>query len=80
MSLTGHLAFFKLARRFKSKLTRRKIKTVTINNLRHQIEFLVHRVKLTKHIKVYNIESGAGVDDLVQVEPILYSKLKEEPI
>lgn len=72
VSLMGHLIIFKWVRKIKSKLDRVAIKTVSIRGVRHQIEFHVHKINGTKHIKVYSIEPGACVNDFVEVDNELF--------
>jgi tmRNA-binding protein len=74
------MALYRLVRRYKTKLIRHKIRTVYIWNVKHQLEFLTHKINKTFYIKVYNIESGSCVDDSIQVSNWLYEKLQSEDL
>ena len=76
----GHMALFRFARRYRTKLVRHKIRTIYIHKVKHHLEFLTHKINKTFHIKVYNIESGNCVDDSIQVSNWLYDKLQSDPI
>ena len=69
-----------MAYRFKKRLTREKITRLNLNGLKHQMEFLRHKVKKTYHIRVYYLESGEGVDDEIEVSQEIYEDLHSEPL
>lgn len=41
-----------------------KIRTIFIRGIRHQLELLKHRSADVYQLKVYNVVSGPGVDDV----------------
>lgn len=60
VSMNSYLKLYSLARKVRSKLTRLRIQTCYIDNIRHQAEFLQHKIDKTYHLNLYQVESGVG--------------------